>query len=83
MEQYLSLCQVTRLGIVGKRYIYQGDRHLLSIIAIIQVISYHVVYREQGYLQAVEKVADRSMNDAVEEVKKGEDYARSGEVDYT
>ena len=31
------------------------------------------MYGEEGYLQAVEKVADQAINDAVEEVKEGED----------
>ena len=29
----------------------------------------------------MEKVADRAINDAVEEAKEGEDYVRSEEVD--
>ena len=39
-----------------------------------------LVYRSLGYMNVVHKVAEMSMNSAVDKIKQRPDYAQAGEV---
>ena len=80
-QQYISFCRIARLGIIGKRYIYQGK----NVFIILQCIYYEytsflAMYHDLHYLESVELEAERSMLASVKEVQALPHYELSGEV---
>ena len=85
IQQYLSLCYLARLGVVGKRYIYQGKRsvHIDDLDTIyynVHFVLCGLVYQDLHYMEAVGVEAEHSMITSVTEVKELPHYEGDGEV---
>ena len=85
-QQYLSFCRLARLGVVGKRYIYQSKLTIvqftyMTYCTCIYVYTYHgLVYGALHYLEAVQLEAEQSMLSSVTEVQALPHYVLNGEV---
>ena len=78
IQQYLSFCHLARVGVTGKRYIYQGKRGGVFCCCMYLCICFlcaFVVYRDLHYLESVHLEAQRSMQAAVAEVQALSHYA--------
>ena len=74
-QQYLSFCQLARLGVVGKRYIYQS-----KFVYVCTCTMHMFVTIRLSYLEAVQLEADQSMLSSVTEVQAVPHYSLNGEV---
>lgn len=77
--QYINFAKFSGIGSVGHGYIRQGNCHAYNMVVYYKN-SIFSVYNRHGYIGIVDRLAEQSMQKAVEEVQTLPDYTTKGEV---
>ena len=82
VQQFLTLCRLARIGVIGKCYIYQGKSDMYEVMLFYYLLpsTRCAVYGDLHYLEAVHLEAERSMEACVLEVQCLPHYAQDEEV---
>lgn len=80
--QYIKMSLFAGIGSVKHAYAYHGYNCSYFFLCIVFTVL-SVVYNQGGYIKIVQDMAERSMKDAVNEVKALESYSSGGKVQYT
>ena len=77
--QYINFAKFSGTGSVGYGYIRQGNCHAYMQVCYKTSVIFSV-YSRHGYIGIVGRLAEQSMQKAVEEVQTLPDYTAKGEV---
>lgn len=78
--QYINFAKFSGIGRVGHGYIRQGNCHAYMLVCYNKNSIIFSVYNRHGYIGIVDRLAEQSMQKAVEEVQTLPDYTTKGEV---